>query len=127
MQAYVGKAKDAFVEAFKSTVAHFKQWGHEVRAFRSDAETVLKDGRMGQYLRDNGYVHELSVQPQLEANSAVTQMVQANAVLYAEPTSIWDKAISLHERMGHVHAEAMCSAISGDSPAWTHRDLSPAR
>ena len=68
-----------------------------------------------------------SVQPQLEANSAVTEMVQANAVLYAEPSSIRDKVISLHERMGHAHMEAMCDAISGDSPAWTHCDLSPAQ
>ena len=68
-----------------------------------------------------------SAQPQLETHPAIADMVQANAVLYAEPTSIRDKVISLHERMGHAHAEAMCDAISGDSPAWIHCDLTPAQ
>ena len=60
MLAYTAKVKDSFLEGFKQAVEHFKRWGHEVKAFRSDAETLLKDGKMGAYLRDNGFVHELS-------------------------------------------------------------------
>ena len=60
MVVFTGKAKDSFLEAFKQAVAHFKHWGHEVKSFRSDAETVLKDGKMGSYLEENGYIHELS-------------------------------------------------------------------
>ena len=60
MIAYTGKAKNSFLDAFKSLVEDFKRWGHHVKAFRSDAETVLKDGKMGQYLNDNGFIHELS-------------------------------------------------------------------
>ena len=38
MAAYSGKAKDAFVESFKSAVKHFRTWGHGVMGlFRSDA------------------------------------------------------------------------------------------
>ena len=60
MMVCTGKAKDSFLEAFKSAVEHLKRFGHEVKAFRSDAETVLKDGKMGAYLRENGFIHELS-------------------------------------------------------------------
>ena len=54
MLAFSGKAKDAFHEAFKTAVRQFRRYGHEVKAFRSDAETVLKDGAMGRYLEDVG-------------------------------------------------------------------------
>ena len=49
--AFTGKAKDSFLDAFIQAIEHFRRWGHEVKAFRSDAETVLKDGKMGSYLR----------------------------------------------------------------------------
>ncbi len=75
MVVYTGKAKDAFLEAFKSAVKHFGRWGHQVKAFRSDAETVLKDGRMGQYLEENGYVHELST-PEAHYQNFVERYVQ---------------------------------------------------
>ena len=67
MVAFIGKAKDSVLEAFKQAVAHFKHWGHEVKSFRSDAETVLKDGKMGSYLEENGYIHELS-SPEAHSN-----------------------------------------------------------
>ena len=60
MIVFTGKAKDSFLEAFKQAVAHLKVYGHDVRCFRSDAETVLKDGKMGAYLKEHGIVHELS-------------------------------------------------------------------
>ena len=69
----------------------------------------------------------VSAQPDLESNPAITELVQANAVMNTIPASIRDEVISLHERMGHAHAEVMCTAISGDSPAWTHCDLTPAQ
>ena len=58
--AYTGKVKDSFLEAFKQAIEHFRRWGHAVKAFRSDAETVLKDGKMGVYLRENKLIHEMS-------------------------------------------------------------------
>ena len=57
----------------------------------------------------------------------VAQLVQANAVLNTDPSSLKEKIILLHERMGHAHTEAMCTAIGGDSPAWTHCDVTPAQ
>ena len=75
MLAYTGKVKDSFLEAFKQAVEHFKRWGHEVKAFRSDAETVLKDGKMGAYLRENGFVHELST-PEAHYQNFVERYVQ---------------------------------------------------
>ena len=73
--AYTGKAKDSFLEAFKQAVSHFERWGHKVRAFRSDAETVLKDGKMGEYLKANGFVHELST-PDAHYQNFVERYVQ---------------------------------------------------
>ena len=78
MIAYTGKAKDSFLEAFKKVVEYFRRWGHEVRAFRSDAETVLKDGRMGDYLREHGYIHELST-PEAHYQNFVERYVQTIA------------------------------------------------
>ena len=75
MLAYTGKVKDSFLEAYKQAVEHFKRWGHEVKAFRSDAETVLKDGKMGAYLRENGIVHELST-PEAHYQNFVERYVQ---------------------------------------------------
>ena len=75
MLAFSGKAKDAFHESFKTAVRHFRRYGHEVKAFRSDAETVLKDGAMGKYLEDNGYVHELST-PEAHYQNFVERYVQ---------------------------------------------------
>ena len=100
MVAYTGKAKDAFVESFKSAVKHFRTWGHEVKAFRSDAETVLKDGKMGQYLEDNGYVHELST-PEAHYQNFVERYVQTitrftSALLHGQDilqSKHWDWAL----------------------------------
>ena len=75
MVVFIGKAKDSFLEAFKQAVAHFKHWGHEVKSFRSDAETVLKDGKMGGYLEENGYIHELS-SPEAHYQNFVERYVQ---------------------------------------------------
>ena len=62
--------------------------------------------------------------PEAETNQ---HLVEANAVIYSEPSSLRDKVISLHERLGHANVEAMCDAIGGDDPAWTHCDLTPAQ
>ena len=75
MMAFTGKAKDAFTEAFKQAIAKMKRYGHEVKAFRSDAETVLKDGKMGDFLRDNGIIHELST-PEAHFQNFVERYVQ---------------------------------------------------
>ena len=61
----------------------------------------------------------------LESHNNLQQVVQAKAVIYAIPKSIRQKVISLHERMGHANTEAMCDALAGEAPAWTHTDLTP--
>ena len=58
MIAYIAKAKYSFVSAFTKAINTFKRYGHEVKIFRSDAETVLKDGEMGQYLEFRGALCE---------------------------------------------------------------------
>ena len=73
--AYAGKGKDSFVEAFVQAINHFRRWGHDVKAFRSDVETVLKDGKMGDYLRDNSIIHELST-PEAHYQNFVERYVQ---------------------------------------------------
>ena len=65
--------------------------------------------------------------PDVENHAAAAQLVQANAVLNTEPSSVKEKIILLHERMDHAHTEAMCTAIGGDSPAWLHCDVTPAQ
>ena len=37
-----------------------KKYGREVKIFRSDSETVFKDGDMGKYLEENSYFLEQS-------------------------------------------------------------------
>ena len=75
MVVYTGKVKDSFLEAFKQAIEHFKRWGHDVKAFRSDAETVLKDGKMGAYLKEKGIIHELST-PEAHYQNFVERYVQ---------------------------------------------------
>ena len=75
LMAFTGKTKDTFTEAFKQAVDIMRRWGHEVKAFRSDAETVLKDGKMGEYLRENKYIHELST-PEAHYQNFVERYVQ---------------------------------------------------
>ena len=62
--------------------------------------------------------------PCLESSEAVNELVKAAAVVNREPTSIRDRVIQLHERMGHPNTEAMCAAVDGDSPTWIHSNLS---
>ena len=61
--------------------------------------------------------------PEVETHAAVAELVRVNAVINTEPSSIRERVIYL----GHAHAEAMCAAIAGDTPARTHCDLSPAQ
>ena len=75
MLAYTSKVKDSFLEAFKQAVEHFKRCGREMKAFRSDAETVPKDGEMGVFLREKGFVHELST-PEAHYQNFVQRYVQ---------------------------------------------------
>ena len=63
--------------------------------------------------------------PELRDSPKVNQLVEAKAVITRTSKGIRDQVISLHERMGHPHVEAMCKAIEGDSPTWTHCDLTP--
>ena len=65
--------------------------------------------------------------PDLEDHNEIRRIVQAKAVIYAIPKSIREKVISLHERLGHAKIEAMCDALRGDSPAWTHTDVTPSQ
>ena len=60
MMAFTAKAKNSFLTAFVKAVQMLKRYGHQVKIFRSDSETVLKDGALGPYLEEHGYFHELS-------------------------------------------------------------------
>ena len=61
----------------------------------------------------------------LDYHNTLQQFVQAKAVIYSIPKSIRQKVISLHERMGHANTEAMCDALAGEAPSWTHTDITP--
>ena len=63
--------------------------------------------------------------PSLVENQSVHDMTSALAVITKEPKSIRERVIALHERMGHPNAEAMCAAVGGEDPTWTHCDLRP--
>ena len=47
MIAYTAKEKHSFLTAFTKAINTLERYGHEVKIFRSDAKTVLKDGDMG--------------------------------------------------------------------------------
>ena len=80
MIAFTGKAKNSFHSAFIKAVNVFKRYGHDVKIFRSDAETVLKDGDMGSYLEANGYYHELS-SPEAHYQNFVERYVKTAVTL----------------------------------------------
>ena len=63
--------------------------------------------------------------PDLERSESLRSILQANAAIYSIPKSIREKVISLHERLGHASTEAMCDALGGEFPTWTHTDVTP--
>ena len=84
MVVFTGKTKDSLLEAFKQAVAHFKRWGHEVKSFRSDAETVLKDGKMGSYLQENirsVLTLPCSICPKIPTNDFITNVMICTVTL----------------------------------------------
>ena len=94
MIAYTAKAKNSFLTAFIKAINTFKRYGHEVKIFRSDAETVLKDGDMGQYLEENGLYHETSTPEAHYQNFVeryVNTAVRATATLLHSQTFLKDK------------------------------------
>jgi hypothetical protein len=42
MRAYTSKTKDGFVTALENTITYFEDFGHKVKAFRSDSEQIMK-------------------------------------------------------------------------------------
>jgi hypothetical protein len=54
MRAYTLKTKDGFVTALENVIAHFEDFGHEVKAFRSDSEQIMKWGPVKQLLEYKG-------------------------------------------------------------------------
>ena len=58
MRAYTSKTKDGFVTALENTISHFEDFGHKVKAFRSDSEQIMKWGPVKQVLESKG------IQPQ---------------------------------------------------------------
>ena len=94
MLAYTAKAKNSFLAAFTKAISTFKRYGHEVKIFRSDAETVLKDGEMGQYLEENGIYHETSTPEAHYQNFVeryVNTAVRATATLLHSQPFLKDK------------------------------------
>ena len=65
----------------------------------------------------------MKANPDLIENPAMDELVKANAVVHRDPKSIRDQVIQLHERMGHPNTEAMCAAVEGDTPTWTHSNM----
>ena len=94
MVAYTAKAKNSFLTAFIKAINTFRRYGHEVKMFRSDAETVLKDGEMGQYLEANGLFHETSTPEAHYQNFVeryVNTAVRATATLLHSQPFLKDK------------------------------------
>ncbi len=42
LMAYTAKTKDRFVTALEDVIKHFKNYGHQVKFFRSDSEQIIK-------------------------------------------------------------------------------------
>ena len=94
MIAYTAKAKNSFLTAFIKAINTLRRYGHEVKIFRSDAETVLKDGDMGRYLEENGIYHETSTPEAHYQNFVeryVNTAVRATATLLHSQTFLKDK------------------------------------
>jgi hypothetical protein len=58
MRAYTSKTEDGFVTALENTITYFEDFGHKVKAFRSDSEQIMKWGPVKQLLESKG------IQPQ---------------------------------------------------------------
>jgi hypothetical protein len=58
MRAYTSKTKDGFVTALENTITYSEDFGHKVKAFRSDSEQIMKWGPVKQLLESKG------IQPQ---------------------------------------------------------------
>ena len=63
------------------------------------------------------------IMPEASHHPAIQGMLLAKAAITKEPKSLTQKVLSLHERMGHPNTEAMCQAVEGDAPTWTHCEL----
>jgi len=53
--AYTSKTKDGFVSALRMTLDLFRGYGHQVKYFRSDSETIMRNGDVIRLLRDPIY------------------------------------------------------------------------
>jgi len=58
MRAYTSKTKDGFVTALQNIIAYFEDFGHKVKAFRSDSKKIMKWGPVKHLLKSKG------IQPQ---------------------------------------------------------------
>ena len=65
--------------------------------------------------------------PNISETERINELVKAAAVVNKDPASLRDRVIQLHERLGHPHTEAMCAAVEGNSPTWTHTLLTPSQ
>lgn len=100
MRAYTGKAKNGFLTAFIHMVNTMKKFGKNVKIFRSDSETILKNGDMGRYLEENGYFPECSA-PEAHYQNFVERYVKtavraAATLLHGQqflPAKYWDWAL----------------------------------
>ena len=68
-----------------------------------------------------------NTEPSSNDYSNIRDTVEAYAVINADSKSLRLRVISLHERLGHANTEAMCDAVGGEDPSWTHCDLTPAQ
>jgi hypothetical protein len=100
MKAYMSKTKDSFVTALQDTIAHFENFGHKVKAFRSDSEKIMKWGPVKQLLKCKGIQPQHSL-PYAHYQNLVERYVQTimkavSTVIHTQSllkAHLWDYAL----------------------------------
>jgi hypothetical protein len=100
VRAYTAKRKDGFVTALDDVIKNFKNYGHQVKFFRSDSEQIIKWGPVRQLLQKEGIQHEFSL-PYAHYQNFVERYVQTickatSAVLHGQSllkASLWNYAL----------------------------------
>ncbi len=99
MRAYTSKTKDGFVTALENTISHFEDFGHKVKAFRSDSEQIVKWGPVKQVLESKGIQPQHSL-PYAHYQNLVERYVQT---------------ISFYQSSGCKRASTLLESVDLDS------------
>jgi hypothetical protein len=100
MRAYTSKTKDGFVTALGNAISYFEDFGHKVKAFRSDSEQIMKWGPVKQLLESKGVQMQQSL-PYAHYQNLVERYVQTivkavSTVLHGQSllkANLWDHAL----------------------------------